>query len=62
MITENDVLELLKKKWRTVVEIIKRRPDLCEKLVSEFCEVCNFAEELTGKRYTVVEGDGVIEY
>ena len=62
MITENDVLELLKKKWRTVDGIITRHPDLCEKLVSEFCEVCDFAGELTGKRYTVIEGDGVIEY
>lgn len=62
MYTEKDVLALLKKEWSRIDKITEKHPDLCEKLVNEFFAVCQFAGELTGKRYTVVEDDGVIEY
>jgi hypothetical protein len=59
--TEKDVLEALKREWETVKRITDRRPNACEYYVGRFMAMKNFAENLTGKKYTVTE-DRVIEY
>lgn len=61
MFTEKDVLEALKREWETVKRITDKRPNDCEYYVDRFMAMTNFAENLTGKKYTVTD-DEVIEF
>lgn len=60
--TEKDVLDALKSEWKNVERITNKRPEYCEDFVSQFAAITKFAEKLTGRKYTVTEEDGVIEY
>ena len=59
--TEKDILEALKREWETVERLTDKRPNDCEYYVDRFIAMTNFAENLTGKKYTAT-ADGVIEY
>ncbi len=60
-ITEEKILEQLKEEWHMVEYASKHHTNLVEHFVDRFQACKEFAEALTGKRYTATE-DGVIEY
>lgn len=60
-ITEDAIFEQLKKEWRLVEYASEHHPNLVEDFVHRFSACAEFAEALTGKKYTATE-DGVVRY